>query len=75
MNIDYLEDYNLGDDLVMNGFHSDITGGLRPRYMIEELGLSLAGHKYEERVVDAMMEASFNHEGVPVVGSIGKCLW
>ncbi len=55
----------------MYGFHSDITGGLRPRYMIEQLDVSLGSATYSEKTVDAMMASSFDHDGVPVVGSIG----
>lgn len=74
VNLDYLEHYQLGDDLRMNGFLGDITGGLLPRYIIEELPLSLAGSTFTQKVVDAAPEYTFSYGGVPVAGAIGFSL-
>jgi hypothetical protein len=71
VNLDYLEHYKLGDELKMNGFLGDITGGLLPRYIVEELPFSLAGETYTEKAVDAAPEYTFSYGGVPVAGAIG----
>lgn len=71
VNLDYLDQHKLGDDLVMNGFLGDIAGGLAPRYMLEQLGLNLAGQQYTEHTVDAVGENTYNYDGVPVIGAIG----
>jgi hypothetical protein len=74
VNLDYLDSNELGDDLVMDGFQGDITGGLRPRYMIEELDLKLAGRTYREKTVDAGLDGTYVFDGRPVAGSIGFSL-
>ena len=71
VNLDYLDQRALGDDLVMDGFLGDIAGGLVPRYMVEQLDVSIAGRTYREKSVDAAMDSTYSYEGVPVVGSIG----
>jgi len=71
LNIDYLEDNKLGEDLVMNGFLGDINGGLEPRFMIEQLDVSLGSQTYQANVVDALMKPSYEYQGLPVVGSLG----
>jgi hypothetical protein len=71
VNLDYLDQNKLGDDLVMNGFNGDITGGLAPRYMLEQLGLNLAGQQYMEHTVDAVGDNTYSFDGVPVIGAIG----
>lgn len=71
VNLDWLDAYELGDELMMNGFLGDISGGLMPRYIIENLDVSLAGQTYRQKVVDAGMDATFSFNGRPVIGSIG----
>lgn len=71
VNLDYLDQNKLGDDLVMDGFLGDITGGLAPRYMLEQLGLNLAGQQYTEHTVDAVGDNTYSFDGVPVIGAIG----
>jgi hypothetical protein len=74
VNIDFLEHHKLGDELKMNGFLGDITGGLLPRYIVEELPFSLAGGTYNQKAVDASQDSTFSYAGVPVIGSIGFSL-
>jgi hypothetical protein len=71
INMDYLETHKLDDELVMNGFLGDITGGLLPRYMLENMNVSLAGQTYSEKTVDAAPDSTFTYAGKPVAGSIG----
>ncbi len=71
VNLDWLDAYELGDELMMNGFLGDISGGLMPRYIIENLDVSLAGQTYRQKVVDAGMDSTFSFNGRPVIGSIG----
>lgn len=71
VNLDWLDHYELGDQLKLNGFLGDIAGGLKPRYIVENLDLSLAGHTYREKVADAGMSPTFSFNGLPVVGTIG----
>jgi hypothetical protein len=71
VNMDFLEHYKLSDSMKMNGFLGDITGGLLPRYIVENMPLSLGGATYTEKVVDAGADSTFDYGGVPVVGSIG----
>lgn len=74
VNMDYLEGRKLDGELVMNGFLGDLTGGLLPRYMLENKTVALAGQSLTERTVDAGAGASFNFAGRPVAGSIGFAL-
>ncbi|MBN2083369.1 hypothetical protein JW859_14325 [bacterium] len=71
VNLDWLDHYQLGDELKLNGFLGDISGGLQPRYIIENLNLSLAGRTYRESAADAGLASTFSFNGVPVVGAIG----
>jgi len=71
VNLDWLDHYQLGDELKLNGFLGDISGGLQPRYIIENLDLSLAGRTYRESAADAGLASTFSFNGVPVVGAIG----
>jgi len=74
VNLDWLDSEKLGDKLKMSGFLGDITGGLAPRYIMEDLDLSLGGQTYHEKAVDAAMDYTFQYDGIPVVGSIGFSL-
>ncbi|MEZ5336806.1 MAG: hypothetical protein R3F46_00950 [bacterium] len=71
MNLDWVEQRELADDLKMNGFLGDVTGGFAPRYILEELDISFAGQDYPARVVDAGYERSFDYRGRQVIGAIG----
>jgi len=71
VNLDWLDHYELGDQLKLNGFLGDIAGGLQPRYIVENLDFSLAGHTYREKVADAGVSPTFSFNGLPVVGTIG----
>ena len=71
MNLDWVEERKLSDDLKMNGFLGDVTGGFAPRYILEELDINLAGRDYPTRVVDAGYERSYDYRGQQVIGAIG----
>jgi len=71
VNLDWLDRHEMGDELVMNGFLGGVAGGLMPRYILENLSLSLAGHTCQQPLVDAGMESTYSYDGVPVVGVIG----
>ena len=71
VNWDWLESYEMDEDLKMDGFLGDVTGGFLPRYIVEELDLSLAGQRYTEKTVSAAPDSTFTFAGLPVVGAIG----
>jgi hypothetical protein len=71
VNLDWLDSYQLGDELMLNGFLGDVAGGLTPRYIIEQLDLQLGQERYTEKTVDASLDSTFTYDGLPVVGSIG----
>jgi hypothetical protein len=71
VNLDFLEHYKLSDSLKMNGFLGDITGGLLPRYIVENLPVSVGGTTYTEKVADASADSTYDYAGLPVIGSIG----
>jgi prepilin-type processing-associated H-X9-DG protein len=71
MNLDWVEEKQLSDDLKMNGFLGDVTGGFAPRYILEELDINLAGRDYPTKIVDAGYERSYDFSGRSVVGAIG----
>lgn len=71
VNMDFLEHYKLSDSMKMNGFLGDITGGLLPRYIVENLPVTLGSSTYTEKVADAGADSTFDYGGVPVIGSIG----
>lgn len=71
VNLDYLDAYQLGDELMMNGFLGDVAGGLMPRYIIEKLDVELGGERYTEAVVDASLDSTYSYNGLPVAGAIG----
>jgi len=71
VNLDWLDTYELGEQLKLNGFLGGVAGGLQPRYIVENVDLSLGGQTYHQNAADAGMAATFSFNGVPVVGSIG----
>ncbi len=71
MNLDWVEERKLADDLKMNGFLGDVTGGFAPRYILEELDINFAGQDYPARVVDAGYDRSYAFRGQQVIGAIG----
>jgi hypothetical protein len=71
VNLDWLDSYQLGDELMLNGFLGDVAGGLMPRYIIEKLDFQLGQERYTEKTVDASLDSTFTYDGLPVVGSIG----
>lgn len=71
LNLDYLDQRKLGDDVVMDGFLGDITGSIAPHYKVQKLGLNIGGQDYVEPSVDASLESTYDFDGVPVAGAIG----
>ncbi len=71
VNLDWLDSYQLGDELMLNGFLGDVAGGLAPRYIIEQLDLQLGQERYTEKTVDASLDSTYTYDGLPVVGAIG----
>ena len=71
VNLDWLDSYELGDELMLNGFLGDVAGGLAPRYIIEQLDLKLGQERYTEKTVDASLDSTYVYDGLPVVGAIG----